>query len=253
MGTDTNAQNNAFSTDLWLDTGTWKVCMVYIKDSAYGIHNVQFDGATVGTIDGYAASASSNNYSEITGLSVAVAKVVAVQDLMATKHASSSNYAGDIQSLALIRTSGAASTPAGTDTPGYTWQHFPWMGVKTSATFTKDQHSTALGGGYYTSNGAQNDYFDTDFWSEARTYKYAQVVRKDSNIGIATISIDGSSVGTLDGYNASTLQSQYQEITGIVVATAGVKSIQVKMATKNASSTNYYGYIGSMAWISTGA
>ena len=49
---------------------------------------------------------------------------------MATKNGSSSDYQFILSSLALIATSGTYSTPGGSDTPGYTWQYIPWMGMK---------------------------------------------------------------------------------------------------------------------------
>ena len=94
-------------------------------------------------------------------------------------------------------------------------------------------------GQFYNSTEAQNDEFTKDRYFDSVTWKNARVYTKNSNVGIATIQLDGSSVGTIDGYDAVEVINTYSEITGIAIAAAGVKTEKVLMATKNASATAY--------------
>lgn len=138
-------------------------------------------------------------------------------------------------------------------TPGYSIFLLPWAGLKaTSGTWTRDQNAVRLGGGMLDSAGAQNNSADTDEWFDAGTFKLASIYYKDTEEGIQTWKIGGSSVGTIDSYAASSSENNYTEITGITVA-QGLQNLQVIAATKNGSSSNYYLRINSAALIRTGA
>lgn len=251
---NTPAQNEYIETDVWFDTGTWKFACVHYTNTDAGILTVNFNGVSQGTIDFYSA-APATVYSELTGLSVTTAGVVTVRTIMATKNASSSNYQAYFESFALIRTSGTASTPAGSDTPGYTWQYLPWMGSKSNTNWaTNQQLSSDLGGGMsHTDTNVQNNAISFDVWLDTGTYKVALVYRKDSDKGIHNLQLGGSTKGTVDSYSASTVDNNYTEVTGIAVSIAATTTFQDLMATKNASSTGYAGYLNSVAWIRTGA
>lgn len=241
----------------WLDTGTWKIAVINQTASNRGIQMFYFDGVAQGAgVDTYSAGSTNNVYSEITGISVTTAGNKVFTFDSTTKNASSSNTVIYTNSIALIRTSGTASTPGGTDTPGYTWEHLPWMGVKQEAagTWVKYQDSTRLGGGaFYNSTSAQNDTFNTDFWMDTGTFTYTQVYQTDSGSGITTIQIDGSSVGTIDGYAIPVTVATVSTLSGISQSTAGTKNLKWLCATKNASASQYQLAISSASWIRTGA
>ncbi len=97
------AQNDEFTEDHQFQAGTYKVAVIHSKVSSWGIDSVQFAGVTVASIDGYAAGATNNNYTEVTGIAV-TAGLKVVKHLMATKNASSSGYRFDPNSWAAIRT-----------------------------------------------------------------------------------------------------------------------------------------------------
>jgi hypothetical protein len=71
--------------------------------------------------------------------------------------------------------------------------------------------------------------------------------------GIFTVSVDGSSIGTIDSYNGSTTYNNVGTIAGWTVATAGVYALNLKMATKHASSSSYFGFVQAIAAYRTGA
>lgn len=138
-------------------------------------------------------------------------------------------------------------------TPGHFWSSAPWSGTKTNTGWaTRTQASTHLGGGLLdTDNTNQNNLFTADHWLDDGTYKFALVLTKDSNHGIHNITgINGTQ--TIDAYDAATQTNQYAEVTGITV-TAGLKTVQDSMATKNASSSAYAGRINTYAIVRTGA
>lgn len=248
------SSSDAVSWDTYLDSVTWKVAIVLIKDVNRGIITIKFNGSSVGTIDGYAAATTPNTYAEVTGIVVATPAVTTVQLATATKNASSSAYYGDIQSVALIATSGVYSTPNGTDTPGYTWEYLPFMGTKSNTAWaTRTQSSAELAGGRLdTDSTVQNNLLTTDMWGDTGTYKEAFVHRTGPDRGIYNVT-GFSGTQTVDGYAAGATDNVYSEVTGITQSTAGVKTIQIQMATKNASSSAYGGSLQSVKFIRTGA
>lgn len=74
---------------------------------------------------------------------------------------------------------------------------------------------------------------------------------KGTDRGIMSLQFDGSEVGTIDTYNGSLARNQAMSATGISVATTGAKSFKVKMATKNASSSSYFGTIQHITLVRT--
>ena len=78
-----------------------------------------------------------------------------------------------------------------------------------------------------------------DFWSATKAGFLVSLA-----LGIATIKLDGATIGTIDLYAAA--PAAYDStITGITVSTDGAQTLQVVMATKNASSS---GYQGNASW-----
>jgi hypothetical protein len=61
--------------------------------------------------------------------------------------------------------------------------------------------------------------------------------------GIMTVSIDGTDVGSIDGYSPSTAYNVDGEIPNVSVATSGLHTLRVRTDTQNAASTGYFGYL----------
>jgi len=91
--------------------------------------------------------------------------------------------------------------------------------------------------------GAQNSQIGWDVVLAAGTWDFELTHNQDSNRGIYTVAFDGSSVGTIDGYQAATTVNVRSSITGIVVAATAKKRLTLTMATKNASSSSFFGTI----------
>lgn len=251
LDTDSTAQNNLFTADRYMDSVTWKLVLINGQDTDQGIFNVTGISGTQ-TVDAYAGAPASNAYSEVTGIAVTTPGVKTIQVSMATKNGSSSAYGGKLNSIGLVRTAGTASTPNGTDTPGYTVELVPWMGTKANTNWaTRTQVSSVLGGGRLdTDTTAQNNLFTNDIWADAGTYQVVVIHDTDTDQGIHNIT-GVSGTQTVDAY-AAAASNVVSTTTGIAV-TAGVKTMQDSMATKNASASAYGGKLNSIKWIRTGA
>lgn len=92
--------------------------------------------------------------------------------------------------------------------------------------------------GFTNSSSAVNDAIAWDVILSAGTWDAHFWVRKSTNTGIITLNQDGSSAGTVDTYAAAAAAAKVS-ITGWTVSATGKKRMQLKMATKNASSSNY--------------
>jgi hypothetical protein len=91
--------------------------------------------------------------------------------------------------------------------------------------------------------GSQNNEVYWDIVLGAGTWTVSLVHTAGNDKGIYSVQLDGVEVGTIDGYNASTVNNTISAVTGIVVASTGVKRLKLRMETKNASSSSYYGTI----------
>ena len=138
-------------------------------------------------------------------------------------------------------------------TPGFFLADTPWAGTKTNTGYaTRTQLSTVLGGGRLdTDNASQNNLFTEDRWFDAGTFKLALIHNKDTDHGIFNFT-GVSGTQTVDAYAASGSANNYSEVTGIAV-TAGLKTVQNQIATKNASSTGYRGHLNTWVYLRTGA
>lgn len=102
------------------------------------------------------------------------------------------------------------------------------------------------------SAGAQNEEVQYKAVLQAGTYTVLIQADKDVNRGIYTVSVDGVSAGTVDTYSATRVVSQYGTVTtALTVATSKLVSVNVKMATKNASSSGYFADLYSIEFIRT--
>jgi len=106
-----------------------------------------------------------------------------------------------------------------------------------------NQSGSPIYGGQKTSTGAQNAEIGWDITLAAGTWTCEIMFTRATNGGIITVSLDASTVGTIDTYNASGADNQLGNITGIAVAATGKTRLLLKMATKHASSSGYLGRI----------
>lgn len=248
-------QNDEFDWDIYLDSVTWKLAVVHLQFNDKAIMTFRFGGTTVGTIDAYNAANTSNNYHEVTGFANATPQAGTFAIVAASKNASSSAYFMEPQSLAWIATSGTYSTPAGTDTPGYTWEWIPWMGYKgTTGWATRTQASIYFGGGDFNSNNSQtqNDQINTDAWLDAGTHTLTEISITFTTMGIGELQLNGSTFASFDWYSGAEVDNVVKTASASI-ATSGVKNVKKIMSSKNASSSAYRGDSQSIKFNRTGA
>lgn len=96
------------------------------------------------------------------------------------------------------------------------------------------------GWGTYNSSNAQNDMVNFKVFLNAGTYTFKLMHAKFNSGAIATILIDGVSVGTIDTYASATTYNNISAVTGITIASSGLKTLSIKLATRNGSSIGWY-------------
>lgn len=92
------------------------------------------------------------------------------------------------------------------------------------------------------STGAQNAEIIWPVTLSAGTWTFELLHSKNTDVGIYTVYLDDTSIGTIDGYAADT-KNQVGTITSVSVTATGRYMLKIKMATKNGSSSNYFGRI----------
>jgi hypothetical protein len=108
---------------------------------------------------------------------------------------------------------------------------------------TNTVNTNCIRNGIKSSNGSQNNEISFDVILAVGTWTIELMHMQQSLCGIYTALIDGISVGTIDGYTASIAYSVRSSVTGVTITSAGKHRLTLRMATKNASSTGYYGQI----------
>lgn len=93
------------------------------------------------------------------------------------------------------------------------------------------------------STGAQNAEINFDVVLAAGTWTVELICTTTASSGIYTVQFDGATAGTLDSYSSSTAYNVRMSLTGISIASSGKKGLKLLMATKNASSSSYYGML----------
>ena len=132
----------------------------------------------------------------------------------------------------------ATFAPYHVDIAGWT----KWKSSSDYASFTRTINTNGWSMGYTAcaAGGSSAKHIEWDVALAAGTWTIMFTYVKTSASGIATVSLDGSDIGTIDTWKSSGLQPNFRSsIASIVVASPGVKELKVSTATKNASSTDY--------------
>lgn len=122
-----------------------------------------------------------------------------------------------------------------------------FMPPATNVNWTGFSTGSMIMGCYRLSSGAQNDEIGWDVVLAKGTWTISLLHAKANNAGIYTVSLDGVTVDTIDAYASATTYDNVSSISGYDVASTGRKRLLLKMATKNASSAGYYGYLQSVS------
>lgn len=137
-------------------------------------------------------------------------------------------------------------------------EHMPWridinpvLGPTVNTGFSLSNGGTNISEDQWADHGmtanAQNDELGFNVILAAGTWSVYLLFFRYTSGGIATVTFDASSVGTIDTYGASNQSNTVGSITGISVGATGKVALKLKASTKNGSSG---GYALWLSWIS---
>ena len=128
----------------------------------------------------------------------------------------------------------------------------PTAAASTSVTITYG--GSVWNGGYTHAGGSVNNYREYGFGCLAGTYSIEIAYVTNAECGIISISLDGGSAlgTTIDTYSAGVAFRNATTITGISLS-GGTHTIRLTVASKNASASNYFGYVCGIRFVRTGA
>ena len=94
------------------------------------------------------------------------------------------------------------------------------------------------------SDGDQSSYVEWELPLAAGTWDMEVTYVKSLDAGILSFALDGAPLPTtLDAYDPGTVFNARDTVSNIVVSTSGLHRVRVLTADKNASSSNYFGYL----------
>lgn len=229
------AQNASRWWDLDLAAGQYDLDLLVATFASAGIISVQIDGTTQALIDTYSSS-TAYGVRKTARISVNTSGTHRLALTMATKNASSSSYFGDLSNLQLRRVGAGGMPPRIVNFATY------WASGNTNWSTL-----TPLGieyGGDVESSGSQND---ARWWYvelQKGTWDFEMLHRTGSNRGVYHVLIDDVEVGTIDGFGGTA--TARSSVTGFSVAWSGTHKLSLVMASKNGSSSAYYGTVGAI-------
>lgn len=146
-----------------------------------------------------------------------------------------------------INTAGALADGA------YPW-HVPvdvFMGASANTNFsTISTGANIIHGGYISNGGVQNSEVTFNVVLNAGTWTMNMMHGRNTTHGIATVYLDGSSIGTVDAYG-SISNNNVSAISSIAVSTSGKHVLRIVIATKNASSSSYFFLLQGITFVRT--
>lgn len=94
------------------------------------------------------------------------------------------------------------------------------------------------------SSGAQNAMIEWFVPLSAGTWAFELMHSQDSNRGIYTVTVGSQTIGTIDGYSAVTANNVRSSTSpNFTISQSGLYLLALTMATKNASSSSFFGVI----------
>lgn len=110
----------------------------------------------------------------------------------------------------------------------------------------------ALFGAYLTNDPTAGigNYASFEVYLVAGTWTITVAHDTDVNRGIVDVSLEGSSLGTFDGYagNVARVLTTY---TGVVVAASGLQTLRFEVTGKNGASADYFAYVSGVQFVRT--
>lgn len=245
------AQNDSISFEFWAPKGNFTLAFIHHSSTDRGIYGVTADGVAIGTVDGYSASGVNNVLSASLTGTFASTGIHTITFTMATKNASSSNYAGHLRHLQIRMTS--ITEPIAADLAPEVALLWPVFNEDTGQ-FTLTVNSGTAYYFYYGNASTQNDEITMSSNTVLRpgTYRLDVIGTRAANAGQLCLLDGGSNVGNADFYGAS-LGNHIASSAGFALAGFAPHTFKLKSATKNASSSGYFNRFTLARLIRTGS
>lgn len=122
------------------------------------------------------------------------------------------------------------------------WASWAALAPVTNPAFVREPNVVALGGGWASgafSNSAAA-WIEWDVALTAGTWRVTYIGQHFVNRGIATLTLDGTPIGTIDNYATGAVENAVTQLAGIVVGTDAVRRLRIATPTKNAASSAYF-------------
>lgn len=97
-----------------------------------------------------------------------------------------------------------------------------------------------LAGGLVNTSNADGDSLSYKIFLPAGTFTLFYFTWQSGNRGILDIDIDGNEVASFDNYSSPAVKNVLHTQAGIVIASAGIKTLTIRVDGKNPSSSDYY-------------
>ena len=130
------------------------------------------------------------------------------------------------------------------------WSHqiLPWLNWKgASATPTRTQSSSRVGGAFLGTTNMSGNWVEFSVALDAGTWTITLIHDKGTSYGQCDVKIDGTTVGSINQYNGSTLNNQVTEITGVVVAADGDHTVRF-VNTGTGGGASYSIFLGALGF-----
>jgi len=242
VATDVNNDSDYIEWTLKVPAGDYKVVAVTVTGSNQGKADLTVDGgAVIDTMDCYTAGSVVN--SKWTSAEFTVTEGSHTIRLTKNgKNASSSSYTLQLIHVQLIKQDAGSALVSPSNMPSVYNVSVLFANSNTNWSTVSINTAQAFAA-RMVSSGAQNAARTFSFWAPAGAFTLALLHRQTSANGIYSVTVDGNSIGTIDGYAAVTANNVLDTtLTGTLTYT-GMHTVVLTMATKNASSTNYTGDI----------
>lgn len=242
VSTDNANDSDYLEWTAFLPAGNYKLTALYFTTTDRGKVDLSVDGgAVVSTINEYSTPQAHNNLNVSSQFTVTEGSHT-IRLTKNGKDASSSSYMVSLQHAQLVKQDATSALTSVTNVPH--WIDVPVVFADSHTNFNTLAMNTAWKfGTVLASSGAQNSTVTLSFWGPKGAFTLAFLHLTFTNKGIYTVAVDGTTLGTVDGYAASDLPNILDtSLTGTLTST-GMHTITFTMATKHASSSAYYGAI----------
>lgn len=219
--------------------GTFRVRFLCFTSTNSGIVHVLLNGVDTGArADLYSGSTVDNVVVNSSTFQIPAYTRATLRLVTGSKNALSTGYGLRLQHICLEKVSDGRDEGRTIDDLPWRYDVPPWAYESGGATPVVSITTGARWGSYYAVVN-QNEYLEYRLFLPAGTYTLLCIARHNTNRAIATVTLNGNTIGSMDQYAGASTDNASSSIAGIVVTTTGVHTLRLTGATKNVSSSGY--------------